>query len=407
MGELSRETDVVGHHRSNAFFKQPCVGRRRQNHPKPAAGQQRAPERKVLIHVQHARDSKGRDRRPLRFHRPVEEEVQSGGEKIFSGANTAAAVDKTALATVPGKIIPPLAEADPGDLAAVLAAGTVKGPFFCIACRRGPVETGESRFRGRFGKVILQRRQGRAIGPHHFGDVRPDDLFSDQQLECAQNGGVSKGPALDDDSLSEGIRILQLQDLVEGVPDHRKGEPRRYLPDSGPLAEGLSHAGIHENRATRSQIERLRRLAGDPGEFRDPDAERGGKGFDEGAATRGAGLVDLDIGDATVADGDRLHVLAADVEDKGDIRSEETGRAIVGHRFHDTVINGESGPDEVLAVPRHGGSNNMGRRVGLATGFPQRIQSLLHRRQGVAVIRRVPREGHTVVAVHQQNLGRR
>ncbi len=126
--------------------------------------------------------------------------------------------------------------------------------------------------------------------------------------------------------------------LIEGIPDHRTGKTGRDLPHRGPLAEGLLHPGIHENGAARPEIEGLVRFAGHSGEVGKTEIEGAGKGFDEGAAARGAGLVDLDIGNAAVADIDRLHVLAADVEDERDVRGEEAGRAIVGHRLDDTVI---------------------------------------------------------------------
>ena len=77
VGKLSRKTDVIGHHRPDTLFEEFRPGRRGENHPESAVGQQCTPERKVFIQVQHAWDAEGEKRRP------VEDKFETGREQVF------------------------------------------------------------------------------------------------------------------------------------------------------------------------------------------------------------------------------------------------------------------------------------------------------------------------------------
>ena len=82
------------------------------------------------------------------------------------------------------------------------------------------------------------------------------------------------------------------------------------------------------------------------------------KGFDEGAAAGGAGLVQLHTVHRAVFDLDALHVLSADIQDAVHLRIEESGGMIMGYRFHLTVVQQESGLHQSLSVTGGAGAHD-------------------------------------------------
>ena len=85
-------------------------------------------------------------------------------------------------------------------------------------------------------------------------------------------------------------------------------------------------------------------------EFRNVIAQSHGEGLYEGSAARGAGLVEHDAVDAAVFDLEALDVLTADVDDEVNVGAEVSCGLEMGHCLNDTVVDGEAGLDQVLAV---------------------------------------------------------
>ena len=76
----------------------------------------------------------------------------------------------------------------------------------------------------------------------------------------------------------------------------------------------------------------------------------------------------------------------------------------MGHRFDDTVIEGECRPDEILAVSRYGRPEDAGDHTGLQAGLPEGIEPLPDGADRIPAVRRVPGQRHTAIVVHQKDL---
>ncbi len=85
-----------------------------------------------------------------------------------------------------------------------------------------------------------------------------------------------------------------------------------------------------------------------------------GEGLEEGAAARGAGLVEDDRGDDPLPHPQELHVLAADVEDGPDTREDGLGSPAVGDGLHLALVGPEGGLDEGLTVAGGAGAGYPG-----------------------------------------------
>ena len=83
-----------------------------------------------------------------------------------------------------------------------------------------------------------------------------------------------------------------------------------------------------------------------------------GEGLDEGAAARGAGLVEQHAVHRVVFDLDAFHVLAADVQDAVHIGVEEGGGVVMGHGLHLAVVQEERGFHQGLAVACGAGAHD-------------------------------------------------
>ena len=92
--------------------------------------------------------------------------------------------------------------------------------------------------------------QGGSVGPHESGDIGSGDLATSQQLEGTQNGIVEEGPTLNHHNRPQGVGITQLDDLIQGVSDHRIAESRSDVLRGGTLLLGLLYRRVHEDRAT-------------------------------------------------------------------------------------------------------------------------------------------------------------
>ena len=139
--------------------------------------------------------------------------------------------------------------------------------------------------------VTLARDQRRAEGAHDARDIRAGGLHTRDALKGAQHRLVIKRAALDDDMASEISGVGELDDLVQGVFDDRIGEPGGDVLDRGPLLLRLLDVGIHEYRASRSEIHRVRRVQGALCKGLGCVAEGAREVFNERSAAGGAGLV--------------------------------------------------------------------------------------------------------------------
>ena len=84
-----------------------------------------------------------------------------------------------------------------------------------------------------------------------------------------------------------------------------------------------------------------------------------GEVLDEGAAAGRARLVERDVADTAVLDEEALHVLAADVEHKGDIRAEFLCRPQVRERLDLAAVGVQGSLDDGFTVARRHRARDM------------------------------------------------
>ena len=197
--------------------------------------------------------------------------------------------------------------------------------------------------------------ESRAKGPHEPGDGGPGHVPAQFLLEGTEHGVVEEGAPLDHDVSAQVVGAGGADDLVDGVFDDGDGQAGRDILHRGAVLLGLLHRGVHEHGAAGAQVHRVLGQQAQLGELGDLVAQGLGKGLDEGAAARGAGLVEHDGIHRAVADLKALHVLAADVDDEVHVGVEVGGGLVVGHGLHQALVAAEGVLDEVLAVAGDGG----------------------------------------------------
>ncbi|GFI12353.1 hypothetical protein IMSAGC007_04836 [Lachnospiraceae bacterium] len=127
-----------------------------------------------------------------------------------------------------------------------------------------------------------------------------------------------------------------------------------------------------------------------------------GKGLDKGAASGGAGFVELYVVHGMIADADTLHILAADVQDAVYLWIEEFRRIVVGHRLHLALVQHEGSFDKGLPIAGRAGTGNMCVFRKKAVDFPDGPQGCLKRASVVAAVKGIE-EG--AVFCDQRRLG--
>ena len=198
--------------------------------------------------------------------------------------------------------------------------------------------------------IVHAGGQGGAERAHEAGDVRAGDLTFGEQLEGAQHGVVEERTALDHHSVAEFAGITQLDDLVQGVAHHGVAQAGSDVLDGGAFLLRLLDRGVHEHGATRTEVHRMGGSQSLLREFLNRQAHGHGEGLQERAAAGRAGFVDGDRVDDAVSDGQIFHILAADVDDGGDAGADHFGTTIVGHGLYHALVQVQAGGDEAFAV---------------------------------------------------------
>ena len=361
VGELGRVADVLGGDRLHPVGEDVVAGAARQDHPEAEPGQDREPQRVVLVHVQHPRDADVAARRlglgePAVAEDPPVLEVVQVGDRALPRRLLGA---RPALAAVARDVPGAVGEGRDGELAVVLAepAG-VEARLHAEGVQPGRIQ----QCAGRARLVVSAGGQRRAVGAHQPRDVGTDDLGAGEQFEGSQHRVVEEGAALHDDLLAELGGVLELDHLVERVADDRVRQPGGDVADVGALLLRLLHRRVHEHRAAAAEVDRGGRLGGGAGEARHVRAHRLGEGLQERAATGRAGLVHGDGVDHAVPHPQVLHVLPADVDHRGDPRRQRLGRPVVGHGLDLALVGMQGGAQQVLAVAGHAAARHPGLR---------------------------------------------
>ena len=352
VGELGRVAHALGGHGLDAGVVRGRGGLVGQHDREAQLGEERVPERVVLVHVERARDAHGAAGRLLRGEdRAVKEqlvlEVKEVGGVVFLGAAAARAL----LAAVAGDEAAAAAKVVDREQAVVGAAPAVDVGVLdleVVDLLAGEQPGGAVR------PGAVAGEKGGAVGTHRAGDVRADDVAAGEQLEGAQGGVGHEGAALDHAVLPDLVEVAQLDDLEQGVLDDGVREARGHVADGRPLLLGLLDAGVHEDGAAAAQVDRALGARGRLRELLDGHVHGHREALDEAAAARGARLVEHDVLDDAVLDLEALHVLAADVEDELDARDKGLGAAQVRDGL-DLAGVGAQGLNEDLLTIAGGG----------------------------------------------------
>ena len=189
-----------------------------------------------------------------------------------------------------------------------------------------------------------------AVCAHEAGDCRTGHVAADFLLERAQDGVIQERAALHNDVLTEVVRRVGADNLVQRVLDNGYRQTGGNRVNARAVLLRLLDRGVHEHRAARTEVDGVLGEQTELAEFLDGVPHRAGERLDERAAAGRARLVERNIVDALVADFEALDVLTANVDDEINIRAEMARRAEVRDRLDQTEIHAERILDERFAV---------------------------------------------------------
>ena len=348
VAELGRVADGLGGHGLDAGLVGLAVGLVGENDAEAQLGEERVPERIVLVHVEGARNAHGAaGGLLLGEHRAVKEQLVLVLKQVGGVALGALAGARALLAAVARDEAVPLAKVVDGQQAVVGAATAVD--VGVLDLQVVDLLAGEQAGGAGLAGTVAGEKCG-TVGAHAAGHVRTDDVAAGQKLEGAQRRIGHEGAALDHAVLADLVEVTQLDDLEQGVLDDGVGEACGHVTDGRALLLGLLDAGVHEDGAAGAQVDGARGVHGRLGELLDAHVHGHGEGLDEGAAAGGAGLVEHDVLDDAVLDLQALHVLAADVQDELNVGDEGLGAAQVRDGLDFSGVCAQGLDEDLLAV---------------------------------------------------------
>ena len=255
-----------------------CAGRG-QDGPELQLTEEGRPERIVLVHVEHTRDTHlatlGEiDRKRLVIKHAlhlVSEEVRNVGLRLR--------LSETTLAAVAGDEVPAGAELVDGQDAVVVAALAARhagrilelddvvnrkhaGLHASVSGERNVLFLTRLHLPKMFvlQLITLACDQRRTKGTHDAGDIRTGDMGIEEVLEGTEDGIVIEGTTLYDDVPAEILRVGHLDDLVERVLDDGVGEAGRDIADTCALLLRLLDVRVHEDRTAGAEVGRVLRI---------------------------------------------------------------------------------------------------------------------------------------------------
>ena len=349
VAELSRVAHGLGWHGLDARVVGLLARIVREHHAKTQLGEERVPERIVLVHVEGTGDAHGAARGVLlRQHGAVEEQVVLGSEEVRH-LLLLGVVARALLAAVAGNETTAATEVVDGELAVV---GATAAACMTLGHGKGGDLFGGEDGRGALGAGAVAREERRTVSAHAARDVRTHGVHAGKELESAQGGVAHEGAALDDHLRADLFRIAQFDDLEQGVLNHGVGQARSDVAHRGAFLLRLLHAGVHEHGAAAAQVDGLQGADGFASELLDTHIHGHGEALDEGTAARGAGFVEHDVLDDAVCHAQALHVLTTDVQDELHARQEGLRTAQVSNGLDLARVGLERLDEERLAITR-------------------------------------------------------
>ena len=194
--QLGRETDVVRHHHARTLLVACELGARRKAHSYPAIGEQRVPERIVLVHVKATGNAYGNGRCAL-YRLAVEEQAVL----LFVGVHAffrlvSASVGKHPFATVARKVVLSVVKTVAHNETLVVAALAMERPRGVAGLRQHVVKPHSA-------AAVTLGVEGAAVCSHQFGHVATRHFNARQQLQGAHHGVVTHRSALHHDMFAK------------------------------------------------------------------------------------------------------------------------------------------------------------------------------------------------------------
>ena len=356
VGQLGRVALRLRRNGVHALFVDLPVREGGQHRPDTQVPEEGSPEGVILIHIQHSGESHSAPGSLLLRQRLVGEHPLLLEGHHVGGLLPLVGSSPALLAAVAGDVPPAPGEDIDGEHTVVGAAAA--------ADSLGGIGQVDDVLQGQHGGalslVVAAGNEGRAESAHEPRDIRADDLRSGNGFEGPKHRLIVEGAALDHNMAAQLLGGAQLDDLKQGVFDDGIGKPRGNIGDLGSFLLSLLHVGIHEYGAAGAQVHGILGKQGLFGKALRRIAQGIGEVFNKGAAAGGAGLVEHDGVHRPVFQADALHVLAADVQHAVYLGVKEAGGGAVGDGLHLSLVQGEGGLQEGLAVARGAGPGDPG-----------------------------------------------
>ncbi len=386
IGELGREADIVTHDGEDATAEELSSTLVRENRFETALCKQRAPEWEILKHIQYTRDADGLGIRNIHILlREAERIVVLLVNLITAGRAALALRVENALALVARKTQIAVRELEADDLAVIRTSGAHDG------VRLNVLESGESSLGVKRGGLSLNLLlfngvEGRAVGTHEFRGIGCPDLFAREDFKGAENGLILESATLRHNGITKAVEVLHLENLEEAVLNDRYSETSGNITRVSVLPQSLLDLRVHEDRAAGAEVARAAGTASHLGKVTELDVHHARKALKERAATRRAALIELNVGDSTIADEDGLDVLSTDVENERYGWIDIMRGTEMRHSLDNTVVEIKCSLDKILAIAGHGRATESDSGVTISHQLHESAESLLNLSQWIAIV---------------------
>ena len=206
--------------------------------------------------------------------------------------------------------------------------------------------------------VFISGNQPCAEGPHDACDIGADCLSAADHFKAFQHRIIVEGTALYNHGFPHCLRVGNLDYLKQCVFDNGIRQTCGDIRNLCALLLCLLHAGIHKYRTSGAKVDGLLCKQRSLCEIHNGIIQRFCEGFDEGAATGGACLIQQNTVDDIILNADTFHILSADVQNKVHIRLKELRRLIMCNGFNIAKVNHQGFLNQPFAIARHAGIAN-------------------------------------------------
>ena len=180
--------------------------------------------------------------------------------------------------------------------------------------------------------------------------------------------------------------VLQLHDFEQRIFDHRQRDARRNVADSRAVLLRLLDFRVHEDRATRTEINGSLRRQCLRCKFRRGHVQALSEILYERAAPRRTRFVESDVADRAAVDEKAFHVLTADVEHETHVGTKLLRRAKMSKRLDLGTVGMDRRLHDRFAVARRKHAADLCRRRHGVVEFLKSRDHRLQRRTLIAPV---------------------